>query len=113
MEGGGRMQQGWNIGFGVLPAPAGLHTSISCQRYSKMVARAASSLYRKKGQCAEDGEEEGEAMQRRVRKEAGQNKQQTLLLLLLLLPLFFAPVCQVSFNDVVEMVEACTEKEGN
>lgn len=37
---------------------SGLPTSISCQRYSKMVARAASSLYRKKGQSAVDGAKE-------------------------------------------------------
>lgn len=60
-DGGGKMQRGGRSGFSVLPALTGLPTSISCQRYSKMVARAASSLYRKRGQSAVDGvkEEEG------------------------------------------------------
>lgn len=59
-DGGGKMEHGGRSGFGVLPALTGLPTSISCQRYSKMVARAASSLYRKKGQSAEDGAKEEE-----------------------------------------------------
>lgn len=53
MEGRGgageRMQRGGRSGFGVLPALTGLPTSISCQRYSKMVARAASRCTGKRG----------------------------------------------------------------
>lgn len=37
------------VGFGVLPALTGLPTSISCQRCSKMVARAASRCTGKRG----------------------------------------------------------------
>lgn len=59
-DGGRKMQHSGHSGFGALPALTGLPTSISCQRYSKMVALAASSLYRKKGQSAEDGAQEEE-----------------------------------------------------
>ena len=45
----GKMQDGGRSGFGVLPALAGLPTSISCQRCSKMVAQAASCCTGKKG----------------------------------------------------------------
>lgn len=97
------------VGFGVLPALTGLPTSISCQRCSKMVARAASRCTGKRGSLAEDGaEEEGrrrweEAMQRRARREGGQNQQQPLLLLLC----FSVSFCQLSFSGV--LVIACTE----
>lgn len=46
---GGKMQHGGRSGFGVLPAPTGLPTSISCQCCSKMVARAASRCTGKRG----------------------------------------------------------------
>lgn len=45
----GKMQHGGRSGFGVLPALTGLPTSISCQRSSKMVARAASRCTGKRG----------------------------------------------------------------
>lgn len=45
----GKMQHGGCSGFGVLPALTGLPTSISCQRYSKMVARAAFRCTGKRG----------------------------------------------------------------
>lgn len=110
-DGGGKMEHGGRSGFGVLPAPTGLLTSISCQRYSKMVARAASSLYRKKGQSAEDGakeEEEGkgdaEEGEERGRAESTATPPPP--------PpssVFQSPVCQLSFSGVVVVVEACTE----
>lgn len=45
----GKMQHGGRSGFGVLPALTGLPTSISCQRCSKMVARAACCCTGKRG----------------------------------------------------------------
>lgn len=44
-----KMKHGGRSGFGVLPALTGLPTSISCQRCSKMVARAAFRCTGKRG----------------------------------------------------------------
>lgn len=106
-DGGGKIQHSGHSGFGALPALTGLPTSISCQRYSKMVALASSSLYRKKGQSAEDGaqeEEEGrgdaEEGEERGRAESTATPPPPSV--------FQSPVCQLSFSNVM-LVEVCTE----
>lgn len=88
-------RRGWRVGrmatraqrVSALPVPVDPRASISCQRFSKMVVRAASFAVQEKegSMLTMEPRWKEEVMQKRVRREGGRINSDPLLLLLLLL----------------------------
>lgn len=106
----GKTQHGGRSGFGVLPALTGLPTSISCQRCSKMVARAACRCTGKRGSLLRMERRRkggGGGWKRRCRGGRGEREGRINSNPSSSSFCFSVSFCQLSFSSVV--VIACTE----